>query len=106
MPGSPAILQRQQKSAKRRRVVVIVAAAPTVGVDGPVGSDSQMTNMPQIVGKDRRTEAGGQRDAAVSVRTGGSGGGRRSRLPGPGSRREHDGGGSGRNGRTAGMDER
>jgi hypothetical protein len=35
-----------------------------------------------------------------------AGDGRRSRLPGPGSRRENDGGDRGRNGRNAGMDER
>src|SRR5580704_11329014 len=62
-----------------------------------------MANMPQIVGKDRRTEAGGQRNAGVSARAGGSGGslGRRSRRPGRGFRHQYDGDGHGRDGHAA-----
>ncbi len=82
---------------------MIIAAAPAVGVDGPVGSDRHMADMPQIVGKDRRTEAGGQRNAGVAARAGGGGGGRgrRSRRPAQGYRRQYDGDGHAREGRVA-----
>ena len=60
--------ERDQKTARRRFIVLIIDAAPGVDVDGAVRRDGEMAGMAEIVGEDRRAEAGGQGNAATIAR--------------------------------------
>ena len=64
------VLQGHQEATGRRRVVVVIAAAPGVDVDHAVRGDDEVPGVADVVGEHRGTEAGGQRDPTVVIRTG------------------------------------
>ena len=67
------VLQGDEEAAGRRRVIAVIAPAPGVDVDDAVRRDDEMARMADLVGENRRAEAGRQREAGVVADAGGRG---------------------------------
>jgi hypothetical protein len=57
------VLQRDEKSTLVGLIVAVIMATPRVDKDRPIGSDSELTSVSDLVGKYCRAEALWERDA-------------------------------------------